>query len=92
MTGHEVDAGLVDAMRAFERAVRERDGGLAERVLHAEFALVLVHPEPAELPRAEWLRMLPDYVVSEWTVEQHRTDVDGDSAAVLLITKSPERS
>jgi hypothetical protein len=38
MTGHEVDAELVDAMRSFERAVRERDGVLAERVLHAEFA------------------------------------------------------
>jgi len=83
MTGHEVDAELVDAVRGFERVVRERDGVLGERLLHADFALVLVHPEPAELPRAEWLRMLPDYVVSEWTVERHRTDVDGDCAAVL---------
>ena len=83
MTGRDMGAELAEAMRGFEHVVRERDGVLAERVLHAEFALVLVHPEPGQLPRADWLRMLPDYVVSEWTVEQQRTDADGDCAAVL---------
>ncbi len=83
MTDQGLDSQLVDAMRAFERVVVERDGVLAERILHADFALVLIHPEPAEVPRASWLRMLPDYVVSLWTVEQDRTDVDGDCAAVL---------
>ncbi len=51
-------------MPGFERVLRERDGVQAERVLQADFAVVLVHPEPAELPRAEWLRSLPDYVIS----------------------------
>lgn len=74
---------LSAAMTEFQRVVVERDVGLAAKVLHPNFALVLVQPEPAVVPRAQWLTMLPDYVVSRWIVEESRTDLDGGCAAVL---------
>ena len=70
-------------MAEFDRCVRERDAALAETVLHAQYALVLVQPSPAEMPRARWLEVLPDYVVHDYAVEERRIDVDGDLAAVL---------
>ena len=71
-------------MREFERCVIERDVGAAENVLAADFALVLVHPVPAVMPRSRWLEVLGDYVVHEWVVEEHRLDDDGNGCAALL--------
>ena len=76
------DDDLSEAMARFERAVNERDAGLADQCLRDDFALVLVQPTPATMPRARWIELLPDYVVHDWQVEEHTTDVDGDCAAV----------
>lgn len=77
----------VDALRArmgeFDQAVLQRDSALAERVLHPDYALVLVHPAPAVMPRERWLAVLPDYLVDSWVVSEQAIDVDGDTAAVL---------
>ncbi len=83
MSTADHDARLVEAMSAFQRVVLERDAETAERVLHPEFSLVLVHPASASMSRERWLSVLPDYVVSEWVVEESQSDVDGDCAAVL---------
>lgn len=84
MGTRDADASLLpDAMHDFQRVVHERDAALAARVLHPGFALVLVHPTAAVISRERWLSMLPDYLVSEWSVEESRTDVDGSCAAVL---------
>ena len=74
---------LSEAMRNFERAVLERDRDLAEQVLHEEYALVRVQPTPGSMPRAQWLDLLPDYVVHSWTVQERVVDESGDVAAVL---------
>lgn len=69
-------------MAVFLRALKERDTGLAVETLREDFALVLVQPTPATMPRSRWLELLPDYVVHDWQVEEHTIEVDGDCAAV----------
>jgi ketosteroid isomerase-like protein len=74
---------LSDAMKKFDGAVERRDRAAAEDVLDGDYALVLVHPAAAVMPRARWLEVLPDYVVDSYDIEDQRIDVDGDLAAVL---------
>ncbi len=74
---------LQDSMAAFQRAVMQRDAALAETVLDPDYQLMLVQPVPATMPRARWLAVLPDYLVSEYDVESEQVDVDVDTAAVL---------
>lgn len=78
-----MDEALEARMAQFQHAVEHRDVAEAEAVLHPDFALVLVHPSPAVMPRARWLATLPDYVVHSWSVLEHQTDLDGDCAGVL---------
>ena len=77
------DADLEQAMQEFDRAMIERDAAAASRVLDDDFALVLVQPAKAVMPRPRWLEVLPDYVIDAFDVEAALVDVDGDSAAVL---------
>lgn len=76
---HDLDA----MIHAFDRAVLDRDETLALRVLHSEFALVLVHPTTAVMPRTRWLEVLGDYVVDGFDVQERIVDSDGDTASVL---------
>ena len=71
----------------FDRAVRERDRALAESVLHPDFALVLVHPAPARMPRARWLEVLDDYVVDRWEPQAQAVDVQGNTGSVLTLVQ-----
>ena len=77
------DDRLLTQIANFERCIRERDGQLAEKVLDPDYALVLVHPSSAVVPRSSWLEMLPDYVVHSWEVQEQSLDVDGECAAML---------
>lgn len=70
-------------MRRFDEAVDRRDRAAAQEVLDPDFALVLVHPAPAVMPRARWLEVLDDYVVHSYSIEHQRIDVEVDAAAVL---------
>jgi hypothetical protein len=70
---------------AWTSALLARDVDGASRVLHADYALVLVHPAPARVERDEWLRTLADYVISEWTVRQSTWDVRDDVATHLQL-------
>jgi ketosteroid isomerase-like protein len=70
-------------MDAFDACVLGRDQELAATVLDADYALVLVEPSAAVVPRERWLEMLPDYVVHSYAVEHVEVDADGDTAAVL---------
>jgi hypothetical protein len=79
MTNSELERRLAD----FQRAIEARDSEAAQSVLDESYALVLVQPTPVIVTRAQWLAMLPDYVVHEWTVQESVVDVDGDCAAVL---------
>ena len=77
------DTGLDAACADFDRAVNHRDHETAERILHPGFALVLVHPTPAIMPRQRWLDTLDAYVVHEWDVEEEHRDASDEVAAVL---------
>ncbi len=83
--GHyaRMDQALKRQFEVFDRCVTERNSELVEQVVDEDFALVLVHPEPAEMPRQRWLEVLPDYVVHSWDVEERSVAVDEDVAAVL---------
>ena len=77
---------LAQAMRCFdEQVLLRRDPVAAEEVLDHDFALVLVHPAAAVMPRARWLEVLEDYVVHNFAIESQRVDVDHDVAAVLRL-------
>jgi hypothetical protein len=67
----------------FDRVVLSRDRELAAEVLAEDFALVLVHPEPAVVPRSAWIDTLPDYVVHAWEVETQKIEVRDDLGVVL---------
>ena len=78
-----MSADLTDAIDELDRCIRERDRGGAERILDDAYALVLVTPAPALMPRQRWLEVLEDYLVHEYVVEEQQVDEDGDDAAVL---------
>jgi uncharacterized protein DUF4440 len=67
----------------FDQVVLSRDTALAADVLAEDFALVLVHPAPAVVPRSAWIEMLPDYVVHAWEVEAQKIEVRDDLGVVL---------
>ena len=77
------DESLTSQMANFERCVLERDQQLAETVLDEGYALVIVQPAPAAMPRAGWLQTLPDYIVHFWEVQEQTVEIDGDTAAVF---------
>lgn len=70
-------------MDRFRRCIEQRNQAEAEAVLDDDYALVLVQPVGAMMPRARWLEVLPDYVVHEHAVEETFVHVDGDTAAIL---------
>ena len=78
-----IDAELQARMEQFQRCIEQRDAEAAEVVLDDEYALVLVHPTRAVMPRDRWLQVLTDYVVHDYEVHEQVTDVDGDCASVL---------
>ncbi len=77
------EGGLQDARGRFQRAIETRDKAMADGVLHSDYALVLMLPAKAVMPRARWLDVLPDYVVHDYAVEDEAVDVDDDLAVVL---------
>ena len=70
-------------MTRFDRCIQERDQAAAEAVLDGDYALVLVQPAQAVIPRSRWLEVLPDYVVHDYAIEHSVVDIDGDLATVL---------
>lgn len=77
------DAELQTRMDDFQRCIEQRDAEAAEVVLDDQYALILVHPVRAVMPRDRWLQVLPDYVVHDYEVHERVTDVAGDCAGVL---------
>lgn len=78
-----MDDELNRRIEAFERCINERDAVSAADVLDDGYALVLVQPSPAIMPRDRWLEVLPDYEVHDYEVQERVVDVDGDCASVL---------
>ena len=78
-----MDDALQQQLDQFEMCVLQRDVAAAETVLDEAYALVLVVPAYARMPRQRWLEVLPDYVVHDYEVQEKHVDVDGDTAYVL---------
>jgi ketosteroid isomerase-like protein len=74
---------LEDRIEQFVRCINERDAAAAADVLAEDYALVVVQPAPALMPRERWLEVLPDYVVHSYDVQERRLDVDGDCAVMV---------
>lgn len=74
---------LATQMATFERVVVQRDPILALAVLHHDFALVLVFPVPAVMPRVRWLEVLPDYHIEAYDVQEQHLDVLGNCATLM---------
>jgi hypothetical protein len=67
----------------WDRAILERDREVAAGILADDYALVLVHPTPATMPRERWLEVLPEYVVHAWEVEEQAVDINECVGTVL---------
>ena len=67
----------------WQRAIEARDVAGVGAFLAEDYALVLVQPSRAVVARAQWLALLPDYVVSAYEIEADVIDIDGDLAVVL---------
>lgn len=74
---------LMTRMAMFDRCVLERDVDLARGVLDDDFALVIVVPVFALMPRERWLQVLPDYVTHALVSEEQHVSLDGEGAVVL---------
>ena len=70
-------------MEAFQRCIERRDAQAADAVLDDDYALVLVHPTPAVMPRERWLAVLRDNVVHGYELQERFLDVSGDCACVV---------
>ena len=74
---------LLERWQGWQRSIEERDGDAATGYLAADYALELVQPDRAVIPRDDWLATLRDYVVSAYVVEEQIIDLDGDLAVIL---------
>jgi Domain of unknown function (DUF4440) len=82
----------------WQLAIEARDPDAAAHFLAADYALVIIQPQPAVVPREEWLRMLPDYVVSGYSVEERVVSAGDELCTVFqrvdqtALVKGVERS
>ena len=67
----------------WQRAIEARDLDAAAQFLAHDYALVILQPQPVVVPRDEWLRMLPDYDVRGYTVEERIVESSEDIATVF---------
>ncbi len=74
---------LMERWQGWQRSIERRDVDAARAYLADDFALELVLPNRALVPRAAWLDALPEYVVAEYLVEDQIVDVEGDLAVIL---------
>jgi ketosteroid isomerase-like protein len=79
----EADREVAERSAAWDRALRDRDVTAVRDFLHDDYALALVQPERALMPREQWLATLPDYVVDGWDIQEQLIAVEGDTASVL---------
>jgi len=74
---------LVERWHGWQASIEARDLAAATGYLADDYALELVQPERAVVPRDAWLALLPDYVVSGYTIEAQIVEVSGDIGLIL---------
>jgi ketosteroid isomerase-like protein len=93
-----LDAQISDRTDRWQFTIQARDPEGAARFLSDDYALVILQPQPAVVRRDEWLRMLPDYVVSGYSVEERIVEAGNDLCTVFqrvdqtALVKGVERS
>jgi ketosteroid isomerase-like protein len=78
-----LDAQIGDLTDRFQLAIESRDTEEAARILADDYALVILQPQPAVVRRDEWLRLLPDYVVTGYSVEERIVETSPDLCTVF---------
>jgi ketosteroid isomerase-like protein len=79
----DVEAQIGDLTDRWQVTIQARDPEGAARFLCDDYALVILQPQPAVVRRDEWLRMLPDYVVSGYSVEERIVEAGSDLCTVF---------
>jgi len=74
---------ILERADAWQRAIEARDPEAAAELLAHDYALVITHPAAVVVPRAEWLRLLPDYDVRAYEI-QHRSVETRDGVAAVV--------
>ena len=78
-----VEQELIERWRGWQASIEARDVAAAGGYLADDYALELVQPDRAVVPRAAWLGMLPDYVVSGYRIKSQIVEVQGDVGLIL---------
>jgi ketosteroid isomerase-like protein len=78
-----LDAQIGDLTDRWQVTIQARDPEGAARFLCDDYALVILQPQPAVVRRDEWLRMLPDYAVSGYSVEERIVEAGTDLCTVF---------
>jgi ketosteroid isomerase-like protein len=93
-----LDVEIGDRTDRWQLTIEARDPEAAAHFLSDDYALVILQPQPAVVRRDEWLRMLPDYAVSGYSVEERIVETSGDLCTVFqrvdqtALVKGVERS
>ena len=69
-----VEAEIEKRTDLWQLAIEARDTEQAAEFLSNDYALIILQPNPAIVKREEWLRMLPDYDVRSYSVEERIVD------------------
>lgn len=68
------------ASAEWSEAIKRQDAEVADRILGAEYALMA--PGLGEMPRAQWLAFLPQYVVHSYAFTDVKIHVYGETAVM----------
>jgi ketosteroid isomerase-like protein len=75
-----IESEIRAAAAQWSEAIARRDVAACEHILGTEYALMA--PGIGEMPRAQWLAGLPDYVVHSYEFRDVRVHVYGESAVM----------
>lgn len=93
-----VEAEIEKRTDLWQLAIEARDTDRAAEFLSEDYALIILQPIPTIVKREEWLRMLPDYDVRGYSVEERIVDGARDLYTVFqrvdqtAIVKGVDRS
>ncbi len=80
-------ASAIEELRAraagWEASILRRDVEGVQQFLAADFAVVILQPTRAVVPRMQWLKTIADYRIHDYHVEDEIIDVAGDLGVIL---------
>lgn len=74
---------LIERWHGWQASIEARDVEAAAGFLADDYALELVQPDRAVVPREAWLALLPEYVVTGYRIEAQIVEVSGDVGLIL---------